>query len=93
VAKDKYYRGYEVEYKDKNDRWKTWKYGITSGAGKDRHWADLGTCKKSYSKCRAWDIKRNMKGYYRARKWEYGRIFAYKTVFGKCPPGQVYSCK
>jgi large repetitive protein len=71
-----------------------WKYGITSQAGNKRPNSQLSACARYYgSSCQVNTVMSGIPGYGRARQAEYLRIRAYRVQFGRCPPGQRWSCK
>ena len=66
---------------------KVYKYGITK-VGKSRPERQLSRCAKAFGvDCTFMWVRKDIDGWYRARKVEAGYATKYKMRFGKCPPG------
>lgn len=65
----------------------TWKFGITR-VGASRPRSQLGACGRHFgTDCDFTWLRRDIKGWTRARKWEAGHAARFKSKFGHCPPG------
>jgi RHS repeat-associated protein len=88
--------GYRIEFRGREGRWHTWKYGITSQANPmARPRSQLSTCRRMmHAECRVDSHIHKFSSRWTARIWEGASIAAYAARNGgHCPPGQWKSCR